>query len=319
MSKKNQAPAVVNTPSMDMTPAQMLSMAVSQGGALDKIEKLMDMQGRWEANEARKAFVKAMNEFNKNSPTIIKDKTVGYTNKQDQLVGYTHATLGNIIAVVAPVLGKYGLSHRWVTNQSADGIQVTCFLTHELGHYESSSLIAGADTSGSKNSVQAIASTCSYLERYTFMAVCGLAASDQDDDARSAEPAPPRPTKKAAPKGESAKQYDLIDAYGDKADIGLNAQKWTSGMQDMIQDCTSGPMLLALWEFNEGCLNDMPKGNQTHLKKLYKEGTEGFENNSVPEQPEEPKYADAPGDQGGKIKVDEPKQEILLPEDEGAV
>ena len=45
---------------------------------------------------------------------------------------------------------------------------------------------ASADTSGSKNSIQAIGSTVSYLERYTLYAILGLASADQDDDGHSA-------------------------------------------------------------------------------------------------------------------------------------
>jgi enoyl-[acyl-carrier-protein] reductase (NADH) len=61
-------------------------------------------------------------------------------------------------------------------------------ITHEQGHSETTSLSAGADDSGKKNNIQAIASTVSYLERYTFLAATGLTAKDMDDDAVSAEP-----------------------------------------------------------------------------------------------------------------------------------
>ena len=43
-------------PAQAVTPMQMLQIAVEQGADLDRLEKLMDMQERWEANEARKAF-----------------------------------------------------------------------------------------------------------------------------------------------------------------------------------------------------------------------------------------------------------------------
>jgi hypothetical protein len=60
-------------------------------------------------------------------------------------------------------------------------------VTHELGHSAQTSLTAPPDASGSKNSIQAIGSTVSYLQRYTFMAITGLAAKDQDDDGQKAE------------------------------------------------------------------------------------------------------------------------------------
>jgi hypothetical protein len=42
-------------------------------------------------------------------------------------------------------------------------------------------LRAGADQSGAKNSIQAIGSTISYLQRYTLKAALGLAAANDDD------------------------------------------------------------------------------------------------------------------------------------------
>ena len=44
---------------------------------------------------------------------------------------------------------------------------------------------APADTSSQKNSIQAIASTVTYLQRYTANALLGLAAVDMDTDSRT--------------------------------------------------------------------------------------------------------------------------------------
>jgi len=38
------------------------------------------------------------------------------------------------------------------------------------------------DTSGSKNSIQAVGSTVSYLQRYTLYSILGLASKDADTD-----------------------------------------------------------------------------------------------------------------------------------------
>ena len=62
---------------------------------------------------------------------------------------------------------------------------VTCKITHELGHSEETSLSAPADSSGSKNAIQAIGSTITYLQRYTLLALTGLATHEQDDDAQA--------------------------------------------------------------------------------------------------------------------------------------
>jgi hypothetical protein len=47
---------------------------------------------------------------------------------------------------------------------------------------------APPDASGGKNTIQQIASTVTYLQRYTLLAITGVATKGQDDDARGAQP-----------------------------------------------------------------------------------------------------------------------------------
>ena len=165
-----------------VTPMDMLQMAVSQGADLDKLEKLMQLQERWEANEARKAFTIALSNFKATGLSVSKDKLVGYKNKDGSTTGYAHATLGNVCNTIGAELSKHGLSYRWSTEQASGKIKVTCVLMHSMGHSESVSLEAAPDDSGKKNLIQQIASTVSYLERYTLLAITGTATQEQDDD-----------------------------------------------------------------------------------------------------------------------------------------
>lgn len=164
------------------TPADLLRMAVEKGADLDRLEKLMDLQDRWEKDQARKAYVAAMAQFKSEPMVIGKDKHVSFATQKGK-TEYDHATIGNVTAVICAGLAKHGLSHRWDVDQQDGGrIVVTCILTHELGHSERTTLKAGADDSGGKNSIQAIASTVTYLQRYTLLAATGMATSDQADD-----------------------------------------------------------------------------------------------------------------------------------------
>lgn len=167
----------------ETTPAMLLNIAIEKGAELDKLEKLMELQMKWEANQARKAYTEAMAAFKANPPDIEKDKTVAYGNTK-----YNHATLANVTDKINAALSQHGLSASWVTQQADKGITVVCRITHVLGHYEETSLTAPADTSGAKNAIQAIGSTISYLQRYTILALTGLATRDMDDDGKNAEP-----------------------------------------------------------------------------------------------------------------------------------
>jgi len=164
------------------TPVDLLRIAVSQGADIDKLEKLMALQERWEKNEARKAFVQAMNKFKANPPTITKNHDVSFGETH-----YRHATLDHVCDEVTKGLSAVGITHAWkVTQDKESFITVICVLTHELGHSEETQLIGAPDKSGSKNSIQAIGSTVTYLQRYTLLAACGL-ASKNDDDAQSGQ------------------------------------------------------------------------------------------------------------------------------------
>ena len=165
-------------------PRQMdaLTLAIEKGADLEQIEKLMELQERFEANEARKAYVVAMARFKADPPKIDKDASVKYGQ-----TAYKHATLGNVAEKINKGLSEQGLSAAWQTDQKEKTIAVTCKITHILGHSESTTLEAGADTSGAKNSIQAIGSTITYLQRYTLLSLAGLATAEMDDDGAGSE------------------------------------------------------------------------------------------------------------------------------------
>ncbi len=180
MTAPTQAPA---------TPADIVLYAMQKGADIAQIEKFMDLQMKWEADQARKAFVADMAEFKKNPPKIVKDKQVGFTGKGGEFVGYTHATLGNVTGAIVEGLARHGFSHRWDTEQQNGQIIVTCILTHKQGHSERTTLSGVKDDSGKKNGIQQMASTITYLQRYTLLSATGVATIDQvDDDGAGAEP-----------------------------------------------------------------------------------------------------------------------------------
>lgn len=192
--------------SQSPTPADLLRIALSQNVDVDKLQKLMEMQQQWEANEARKAYVAAMARFKANPPQIVKDKHVSFGN-----TAYNHATLGNVCEVICAALGEHGFSHRWDIDQTdTNRITVTCTITHTQGHSERVKLTAAPDSSGQKNQIQQVASAVTYLQRYTLLSATGMATVEQDDDGR-ASGIPP-----ADPQGDERKQRhdDACEQYG---------------------------------------------------------------------------------------------------------
>ena len=210
-------------------PMQLIQLAMERG-QLDQIDKLLDLQQRWEANEARKAYVAAMARCKAEPITVMKDKTVSFPTKSGGPTTYRHATLAAVVDAVVSRMGRFGLSHSWDIKQSEGHVTVSCIITHELGHSESVTMVGPRDDSGSKNLSQQIGSTSTYLQRYTLMAAFGLAAKDSDDD-DGASTGDQEPTGQQQggldPRGNLGKNADRpkAGAYADRFLKAMNADK----------------------------------------------------------------------------------------------
>ena len=167
-----------------ITPAQMLQIAVEQNADLDKLERLMALQERWEAAQAKKAYIEAIAAFKQDPPDVVKDMQ----NGQFKNSGYV--SLANLVNTVNRSLGTHGLVARWDVEQPDGQVKVTCILTHAAVNNESVSMVAPPDTSGggSKNPIQQIKSTVTYLQAATFQAITGIVAraACADDDGNGA-------------------------------------------------------------------------------------------------------------------------------------
>ena len=174
---------MAQNPAQAATPMMLLQIAVERGDDLARIQGFMDMQDRWEASQARKAFNQAFADFKSEAIQIVKNIDV----KDGPLKGKKYADLFAVVNAVTPALSKYGLSHSWrLTKDEKDWIEVICTIRHALGHSESVFMGGPPDVGGAKNAIQARGSSKSYLERYTLLAITGLAASNQDNDGAGA-------------------------------------------------------------------------------------------------------------------------------------
>lgn len=182
---------------------------------IERLNALLDVKERWERNEARKAFDSAMAAAKAEIPVIVKDRTVDFTNKAGQRTYYQYEDLASIARAVDPILGKHGLSYRFRTTAVPnEPVTVTCIVAHRDGHAEENTLSAGRDDSGNKNSIQAIGSTITYLQRMTLKASLGLAAA-ADDDGRTAEGDDPQ----GLTEKEFADHLAAIDSAADRESL----------------------------------------------------------------------------------------------------
>jgi ERF superfamily len=199
-----------------MSPMQELQMRIIREGDIDKLAKLMDLEERWRKASALTAYNEAMAQFKAAPPTIRKNKHVAFDSKSGGArTDYWHATLDNVCECIVPALAAVGLRHSWDVKEASAQITVTCTVTHSMGHSESVSLSGPLDATGNKNVIQQKGSTVTYLERYTLLAITGLAAADQDDDARKVVTKPEEPREAM----EGAAVADFISSIEGAGDV----------------------------------------------------------------------------------------------------
>lgn len=174
-----EPPSALAVQHAQQSPGYLLQLAVEQGADIDKLERLMALKERYDKIEAQKAMSADFARFKACAITIIRAKKI----TDGPLKGKKHAELAGIVNAVTPKLSEFGLSVSWkLTKDERDWMEVTCTLHHIGGFTETVSMGGAPDTGPGRNAIQARGSVKTYLERYTVLAILGLAAQDADDD-----------------------------------------------------------------------------------------------------------------------------------------
>jgi len=174
----------VNAPAL--TPMEMVGRALEMGVSAEILKQMMDLRDREEARNAKLAFTKAVAAAKAELRPIIKTREVDYTPSGKPRVNYRHEDLAGIEEQVTPILTANGLSYRFESDNGVDRpITITCILEHVDGHSTRTALSGPPDSGAGKNSLQAIASTTTYLQRYTLKLALGLSVSHDDDGSKS--------------------------------------------------------------------------------------------------------------------------------------
>ena len=182
MDPEHRAPVA----SAALTPLDMLNRAVETGANIEVLERLMALHERYEAAQAKKAFSSAVASAKGEIPAIFRNRGVDFTTAKGR-TNYRYEDFAGVANVVDPILNKHGLSYRFRSAQENGRVRVTCVLSHRDGYSEETTLEAAEDHSGNKNSVQAIGSSATYLQRYTLKLALGLATTNDDDATASSK------------------------------------------------------------------------------------------------------------------------------------
>lgn len=184
---------------------------------IEKMERLMAMHERMQAKSAQTEFNAALASMQCDIPSIA-ERGAGHGK-------ITYATLEDINDVIKPIMQQYGFAMSFKVEHAQAGISVTGILMHRAGHREETTMLLPSDTSGSKNAVQAVASSVSYGKRYVMCAMLNITTRGEDDDGYAAVPVATITEQQA--KGVRAKlaeckpetQEKFIDLYGEPESI----------------------------------------------------------------------------------------------------
>ena len=163
---------------MPAQPDPVLSLiervATDPNASIEKLERMMAMRDKLQADQARAAFAQAFAAASSEFPMIPLNGR-GDKNKP-------YALLKDIISGTKPILSKHGLALSFGVESAPDRVTVTAKLMHVSGHCETTSIELPKDQSGSKNAVQAVGSSQTYGQRYAAQAILGLSLGDDGDD-----------------------------------------------------------------------------------------------------------------------------------------
>lgn len=148
-----------------------------------KMERLFELQERVQARDAKIAYSTALAELQPLLPVISERGKILNNSKQVQS---TYAYWEDVNEAIRPLLAEHGFSLSFRTGKSGSDITVTGVLSHRDGHSEETTISLPADSSGSKNAVQAVASSTSYGKRYTAFALLNITTKGEDDDGQTA-------------------------------------------------------------------------------------------------------------------------------------
>lgn len=162
---------------VDPTPMQLISQVVENPDFdVAKLEKMMDLQERWEDRKAERDFNAAIAAFQAEVPQIVR----GRRGAHDIM----YAPLDDILKTIQPLLTAEGLSVRFSTEMlDSKTLRAICTVSHISGHSEASEMTVPVDDKMVANSSQKMGSANSYAKRYALANALNLAFMENDNDA----------------------------------------------------------------------------------------------------------------------------------------
>ena len=172
-------------PARDVSPASLIALAIDKGSDIDKLERLFDLEQRYNADKAKMAYAAAMAALQSELDPVKRDKENGQTSSM-------YASLEAVIKQLQPLKAKHGFSVSFNTEDGPESsISGVASLMHIGGHSETFRLRLPLDAVGikgnrNKTEIHATSSAVSYLRRYLEAMIFNVVFTDEDDDGQDA-------------------------------------------------------------------------------------------------------------------------------------
>lgn len=249
----NKSNALVTIDNDPTSPPALIRLAIEKGADIGQLEKLMDLQERWQKGQAKIAFMDALSKFQAIVPPIKKGRTANMVKDGKPLYSYKFADLASIAASIKSSMQKCGLSYRWEFKDKGATIECSCLLSHRQGHTEITTMESINDTSGGKNAIQSKGSTQTYLQRYSLIGALGLSTAEEDKDGAGTAPGAKQ---QQQPPAKNFKKETITDE---------NEEDMLRQWKSEVDQCKTRIALTALYNRNRKVVDDTPK-----IKAIFK-------------------------------------------------
>ncbi|MBF32008.1 MAG: hypothetical protein CL529_12655 [Aequorivita sp.] len=148
----------------------------------ERLEKFLDLQIKMEDRQNLQAFNEAFAKFQKECPIISKTKKVEFGQTK-----YDYAPLDEMVHIIRPILGKYGLSFSFNLSQDSELMCLTTIVSHSSGCSKDFQYFFN-DLHDDKrmNQSQRRKSAITFAKRSALENALGIVTAGEDDDARRA-------------------------------------------------------------------------------------------------------------------------------------
>lgn len=160
-----------------------------------------------------KAFVA----FQKDAPSIEKNKTTKVRMKSGGEYSFDYADLSEILDKCRPILSKHGLAVTQILNETDKGTELNSMLVHESGETIESKVKLPP-----VHDPQAMGSMITYYRRYSIVALLGLVADEDDDGNSASEKSQSHTVTSRATNLASEKQIELIKKLCQETNTEIN-------------------------------------------------------------------------------------------------